>query len=156
MPEGQGKAGRLPSKALFHDGTYDLDEFKRVFLETKDIFEYKAAIKLVGSWDEWNRLKRDWPKFADYVADWTEELKVVLQSEAMEKIIQLSNSTDNSALTASRFIVQGKYEGLQSKQPKRGRPSKDEVRGAARSMARDERDEQEELKRVRESAIGKK
>jgi hypothetical protein len=74
--------GRKPSKTLFkefdEDGIYTLEEFHDVFVECEDITEYEAAIKLVGSWTEWERIKRDWPNFQSYITVWKEEINIRL------------------------------------------------------------------------------
>ena len=79
-PNATGVSGRQPSKALFDDGTYDLEEFHDVFIELEDPTEYKPALQLVGSWREWERLKREWPKLREHIADWNEELEIKLKS----------------------------------------------------------------------------
>ena len=38
-----GERGRQPSKALFENGTYDIEEFHDVFLEMEDITEYDVG-----------------------------------------------------------------------------------------------------------------
>jgi hypothetical protein len=143
--------GRLPSTSLFEDGTYDIEEFRKVFLETKDIYEYQAAIKLVGSWAEWNRLKRDSKLFQDSLAEWIVELKAILRSESFAHIVELSQKDNAQALAASRWLIEEVMEKPNGK--KRGRPTKQAVAQEARRIAQSSKEEEEELKRIREAAV---
>lgn len=126
-----GERGRQPSKALFENGTYDIEEFHDVFLEMEDITEYEPAIKLVGSWREWERLKRDWPAFRGHIQEWKEELEVKFRSQASRKIIELSDGDDAKALQAAKWVAEGGYNRRQGA----GRPSKAEKNKEAKEIA---------------------
>lgn len=120
--------GRLPSKTLFKqfnpDGIYDLDEFRQTFLEVGDLYEYKAALKLVGSWKEWQRIKRDWPAFEEvYIAAWVEELELKQKSDAAMKIVTLSQDDSATGLSAAKWIAEG-HHGKALKKQKVGRPKR--------------------------------
>ena len=149
-----GKPGRQFSKALFGpDGPYDLAEFEKAFMEIGDIYEYQAAVKLVGTWTEWQRLKRDWKAFAGYVEKWKAELAVKLRSEAALKIKAMSEGSEASALTAAKWIAEGHYDKA-LKRPI-GRPRKKKISEAARELAQQERDADKDLERVQGAAVGK-
>ena len=140
--------GRKPSKALFFgmadddsQALYDLEEFARVFVEVEDITEYQAAIKLVGSWTEWNRIKRDWPGFVDHIKAWIDEIEVKLRSQAIKKIHQLADSEDRQAFQAAKFLATKEY----SRTAGSGRATKamklEEARAIARSAAETDKEE---------------
>jgi len=114
------KAGRMPSRKLFEDGTYDIEEFHEIFIACEDMTEYDPAIKLCGSWKEWSRLKNDWPTFNDYIIEWKEELEIKLRSEAITKIIEHSKGDDSSALSAAKFISSAGWNSRSGA----GRPTK--------------------------------
>lgn len=126
------KRGRRPSKELFSDGTYDLDEFHKTFIELEDLTEYKPAMKLLGDWQEWERLKRDSKWFESHVILWKEELKIKLKSDAMQKIIELSKDTTATAGTAAKWLAESTWD----KESGRGRVSKAEQRRQANVVAR--------------------
>jgi hypothetical protein len=130
--------GRIPSRALFEDGTHDISEFHDVFIKLGDMTEYKAAMQLCGSWLEWQRLKNDWKAFNTYIAEWKEELEVKLRSESVEKIIELAKGDDPKALQAAKFISEGGWN----------RPSKAETNKAAKELAQAASETKEEEARI--------
>ena len=72
---------RQPSKAKFKQfsdkGTEDLAKWREVFVHICDPTEYGAAIELAGSWEEWQRMKREWPEFRTKIlVDWLAEVEV--------------------------------------------------------------------------------
>ena len=129
IPNSNGKRGRQYAKALFEDGTYDLQDFHDTFLELEDPTEYKPALQLVGTWQEWQRLKRDWPTFKSHINEWKEELDVKLKSKAVEQINKLAFSKDN--YQANRWLAE---EGFH-KRTGAGRPSKADRERASRELA---------------------
>lgn len=140
-PTSHGERGRQPGKILFENGTYDLDQFHDVFVELEDPTEYKAALALVGSWKEWNRLKRDWKGFNVHINEWKEEIAVKLRSRATEKITALINK---GSFQASKWIAEQGYE----KRSGAGRPSKAERDRAAKEIAEAAAETKEEKARV--------
>lgn len=120
-PTAHGKVGRQGAKSLFEDGTYDIEEFHDTFLELEDPTEYKPALKLVGSWREWQRIKRDWKGFNGHIQDWKEELEVKLKSKAIEQINTLAYEERN--YQASKWLAEEGY----NKRAGAGRPSKSEL-----------------------------
>lgn len=142
-----GVSGKPPSKKLFENGTYDIDLFHKRFIELEDLTEYDAAMELVGSWKEWNRLGRDWPEFRNYIAQWKEELEVKLQSEAIKKVLRFSRGDDQKALTSAKFIATKDY----NREAGKGRPSKAERRKEAKQLASDLATTKEEKKRINEA-----
>lgn len=129
IPNSTGKRGRQYAKALFEDGTYDLQEFHDTFLELEDPTEYKAALQLVGTWQEWQRLKRDWPTFKSHINEWKEELDVKLKSKAVEQINKLA--FDKKNYQANKWLAE---EGFH-KRTGAGRPSKADRERASRELA---------------------
>ena len=142
-----GTHGRISTKVAFEDGTYDLKEFHKVFLKLEDMTEYRPALKLVGTWREWQRIKRDWPSFCNYLDDWKAELTVKLRSKALSKIQELVEGDDSKALQASKFIAE---EGWEAKRGK-GRPTKIERVRAAKEIAKEASETKEEADRIEEA-----
>lgn len=147
-------AGRKPSKALFKDydeeqGIYSLDNFHDVFIECEDMTEYEPALKLVGSWKEWERLKRDFPGLVVFISEWKDELEVKLRSRAVKKILSLQDGEDQKALAAAKFISENGWD----KRAGGGRPSKKlkdkEARELARAAAETKDEEDRMLKLVK-------
>jgi len=137
--------GRKATKVLFEDGTYDIEHFHDIFIAMEDLTEYKPALELVKDWREWNRLKRDWPTFGNFVEEWKEEVRVKLTSEALQKIQSMAKGDDPKALQASRFIAEA---GDQRAGQKKGRPSRAEKEKAATELARAAGETAEERQRI--------
>ncbi len=136
--------GRKPSKELFENGTYSLEEFHDLFIELEDMTEYEPAIQLVESWKEWERLKRDWPRLASHINDWKEELAIKLRSQASRKIKELSDGDDAKALQAAKWIAEGGW----NKRAGAGRPTKAQATKEAKEIARAASETREEENRV--------
>lgn len=147
VKETPGTSGRIATKVLFEDGTYSMEEFHKTFLEMEDMTEYSPAIALVGSWREWQRIKRDWPSFCNYIDDWKAELTVKLRSKALKKITTLAEGDDAKALQAAKFIADEGWDGKRGK----GRPTKAERTREARRLAAETADTVEEARRVEEA-----
>ena len=137
-----GVRGRQSSKAMFEDGTYDLEHFHDVFIEYEDPTEYKPALELVGSWREWQRIKRDWKGFNGHIEDWKAELEVRLRSKAVDQINKLA--LDGGNFQASKWMAEVGYE----KRSGAGRPSKSEKARAARELAEQAASTKEDKARI--------
>ena len=138
------KRGRIPSRQLFENGTYDLNEFHAAFLRCKDPTEYRVAIEACGSWKEWERLKNDWPTFKRHVQEWQDELAILLRSEAVAKIIQLTKGEDAKALSAAKFLSEKGWQ----KRSGAGRPSNAERKREAKELAKMSSETKEEESRI--------
>ena len=145
----QGVMGKPKSTSLFRDGTYDQEEFRQTFLKCDDSTEYTAALKLVGSWQEWLRLKKDSVWFRAKVRQWLEELEMKQRSESIQAIRKLAKSDKASAFQANKWMAEKGYD----KTTERGRPSKAELAKEARELAREAGETKEEIARI-EAAIG--
>jgi hypothetical protein len=148
--------GRKPSKTLFKDfddeGIYTLEEFHDIFVECEDITEYEAAIKLVGSWTEWERIKRDWPNFQSYITVWKEEINIRLKSQTIRKLREIASGDTSQAAAAAKWIAE---EGWQRKSGK-GRPTKAETAREAKALAKATSDTNNEYTRMLELLDGGK
>ena len=142
------KRGRKPSTSLFSDGTYNLEDFHQSFLEADDPTEYTPAIKLVGSWKEWLRLKKESPWFRQQVRVWLEELEMKQRSEAIAKVRVLAKSDKPTAFQANKWIAERRYADISSA----GRPSKKALAKEAREIAAEASETKEEASRI-ESAV---
>ena len=136
-----GSPGRDRSKSLFFGysenddyATYHLDEFHDTFIELEDITEYKAAIKLVGSWKKWNNLKRDWPALAGFINEWKEELETKFRSDACANVLSLQHAESESVqLQAAKFLSSAEWDKRSGTGA--GRPNKKIQKQAAREVA---------------------
>lgn len=129
---------------------------KQTFLNERDPTGYKWATRYLGSYDHLKRLMTSaW--FQDIYNDWLSELHILMQSEAIDRIREIAETGQpTQALAASKYIAERGWESKTA--PKRGRPSKDEVKGALKEAIRLTEEEEEDFKRVGLSVIegGKK
>ena len=145
-----GEAGHPFSTALFLDGTYDIEHFHEAFIEIGDPTEYLAAKALVGSWAEWQRLRKQSSYFRAHVLEWLEELKIKQKSETIQNIRDLADDPSKSAsFQANKWLAEGRYNGG----PGGGRPNKAAQRKAAKEVAQQATDTEEEAKRVEEAML---
>ncbi len=153
------KSGRKPSLTLFeefNDGSikpiYVMEEFHQCFLEERDLTEYRTAIKMVGNWKEWERLKRDATTFRNLIIDWKDELEILLRSEALKKITDVVVSgKEQASLSAAKFIAQYGY----NKAPV-GRPSEELKKKEAKELAIRNTETAGDMERVMEVLSGGK
>lgn len=142
---GKKTAGRYAVKSLFESGELNLQEFHDVFIQEEDMTEYRPAMRLLGSWEDWKRIKNNWPGFNDHLNAWKEELEIKLQSEALSKILSLRNSeSDAQALTASKFIAEAGW----NKRAGAGRPSNAEKKRLEKEVTSAAQITKEEKERV--------
>lgn len=150
----QERPGMLPVLALFkqfpefhqpdkYEVIYDLDEWHKVYVELEDLTGYKAAIKLVGDWEEWQRLFRISSKLRVYLDQWNEEIKIKIKSRAINNVLSLSERQDSVGLSAAKWISE---EGWDKRRA--GRPTKDSVRAERKRLAQEANTTTEELERV--------
>lgn len=114
---------RRPTRGLFKEYNAEaedsLQRWHEVFITACDPTEYSAALELAGSWEEWSRIKREWPEFANVILPkWLEEVEIKIRSSSIVDLINKSKMDT----AAARFLAEGKYI------PKEvGRPSKQKI-----------------------------
>lgn len=110
------KSYRKRFKHINPDGDLDINEWRKIFVESCDPTEYTAAIELVGSWEEWKHLKRHWPHFAEVILPtWQDEQEIYMRSAAITRIMNSTNTLD------AKWIAERKWA-----EKKPGAPTKQE------------------------------
>jgi hypothetical protein len=138
----------LKTKNLFKQynpkGKEDLTDWRRRFIEIADPTEYRGAIELLGSWNDWQTFKRNWPTFKNKILiDWLSEVEVRLRSKAIANICE--QAMGEKGTTAAKWLAEGKYK---SRKP--GAPSKAEIERQTKIEARLDDDVQADIARVQE------
>lgn len=122
------KPSRRPTKKLFkeyhEEGTEDIEHWRQTFVDTQDPTEYEAAILLTGSWEEWQRIKKEWPYFREILLpEWKMEQEIKMRSLAVRAIVRDANSSESkSSASSAKWIAEGRFNPRAV-----GRPSKDRV-----------------------------
>ena len=151
--------GRRPSTGLFiefvngnygvrpnqkSEPVYSIVAFHKVFIEEADLTEYRPAIKLVGSWEEWCRIKKESDLFSSFIDKWKEELEQKFLSEAQQKIIDLLDDDSSSIrFSAAKWLAEKSWD-----KKSRGRPSKSQVENEQKRLAKASQVTEEEFTRV--------
>lgn len=132
-----------PVFSLFEDRP-GLINCQTTFVELRDPSGYKWAMKYLGDFRHWERLYAlDW--FKDAVETWRQNLRLKLQSEALEKIQEIASGDSAQALAAAKYIAE---EGWKSAPSTRGRPSKDEVDRNMKRLTQDAKVRNEDAERI--------
>lgn len=136
-----------PFFSLFHDKP-GLINFKRVYVEAGDPTGYKVAMEVLdGDYTLWTALMScRWFVAAKEV--WDRELDAKLVSEGMDEIRLLAKEgMPAQKLAAAKFLATKAYrkDGSVTK----GRPRQSDIDKAAKDLAANERDLQEDFKRIK-------
>lgn len=100
-----------------------------LYLEARDITEYTFATTYLDGLVHWEELTGcTW--FRPYISRWRRELELKLKSEALRRIVQLSEAEGKDTLAASKFILSYGLPGSS-----KGRPSKEDIKRAAEEQA---------------------
>lgn len=92
---------------------------KKLFLECEDPTEYKFAKKYLLNWQHWQRLN-DNRILEPYFREWREELEVLLRSDAVKSIRDMTAGAEN--FQAAKWLADRGWDKRGA-----GRPSKSEV-----------------------------
>lgn len=118
------------------------------YVKTRDPTGYKLAKKLFdGDYTLWTTLMScRWFVAAKEV--WDRELDAILMSEGMDAIRELArDGMPAQKLAAAKFLATKSYR--KENTSTKGRPKKEDVDKAAKDLAIQERDLEEDLKRIR-------
>ena len=119
-----------PEFTLKEDDIKGYKSMRKLYLSFEDPTEYKFAIEILGSWDHWKKLSNSsW--FLEHVDNWRSELEVKLRSKGIITMTGLAVTDKNK--DAAKWLATG---GWNTSTIKRGRPTKEEVEGERKTLAR--------------------
>ena len=128
-----------------HEG---FPSFYRLYMEIDDPTEWNVAQELVDGWEHWEILcESSW--FKPYIERWRKELDLRMKSKALHKIRLEAKTNNKEALAANRYLLERGWEPKESNKNKRGRPTKEEIKQAANTLASEERSLLEDMNRLR-------
>jgi hypothetical protein len=118
-----------------HEGCISMYE---KYMEIADPTEYQVAIRLLGSWDHWQKLCR-LPWFKEMADEWRAELKIRMASDRYYEMAETARDHKGqpNGIQATKWLSEQYGEKPQSK---RGRPSKAEKEAALKQAASDMQD----------------
>lgn len=136
-----------PAPHLSISGREGYIDARKTFLALRDPTGYKWANQYIGGYPHFKRLITA-PWFVDVYNEWIEELNMLMRQEAIDEIKKISKDaevSDSQRLAASKYLANREWEKADRvPASKRGRPTKEEVRGALKEsiqMSEETRDE---------------
>lgn len=116
---------------------------RTTFIRIGDPTGYKWAVKYLGDHAHWIKLM-NCPWFVRAYETWKKELNLKLQADAIQRIVEISNSDNPSqALAAAKYVAE---EGW-SRQTK-GRPSKTMVDQELKRLTEEASNELDDMQRI--------
>ena len=140
--------GKWLTQALFlefkynEDAIYTLDDthkeykgktylsMKQLYIEMGDVTEYEFANEYFGGWTHWKKLRGN-KAIAAHIDQAKEELELKLIACGVKRIID--HSKGDKGYQAAKWLADRGWDTR-----KAGRPSKDEVEGEMKRMAKEE------------------
>jgi hypothetical protein len=116
---------------------------KKIYMEVADPTEYAFATKCFSSWSHWRRICDKTRQLHPYIADWRDELEVMLRSQGVRGVMEEALSGGKASMQASKWLAD---KGWTEKRTA-GRPTKGEVEV--------ERKQQASVKSVLESDLAR-
>lgn len=112
-----------------------------------DPTEYTFATTALDGWEHWLMIREaTWFK-KDYYLRWKHELDVKIRSNALIELLQESKMKGKNAWAINRFLVKEGYE-TPGTNPKRGRPTKDDITKAAKETLEEREKVRDDLNRI--------
>lgn len=116
----------------------------RLYMELEDVLEYEFANLYLDSWTHWETLCNcTW--FKKTVTRWRKELELKLRSKALRQLRTDAADEESKTMNSSnRYLLE---RGWVDK-PTKGRPSKEDVKKAAKEKAEESQALQNDLLRI--------
>ena len=135
-----------PVYCLGDSDTSSCVSLKRLYLELRDVTEYQFANMYLGGWDHWQRIVESY-RLKPHIEAWRSELDLLLRTEYLAAIRELSGSETATGLAATKYLLETTTT-FGGEKKKRGRPSKQEVEGELKQQARSAKEIAEDAKRI--------
>lgn len=145
-------SGRTAREPLFtlHQDRDGLINFGKAYIQSRDPTGYKVTQELLdGDYTLWCLLMNSrW--FVDAKARWDREMDAMIRSEALEEIRTLmKNGLPAQRLAAAKYLEKREYR--KTAQHEKGRPKREDIDRAAKELAANDRDLQEDFKRIQQA-----
>lgn len=105
----------------------------QAYLTTADPTEYSFVQNYLGGWSHWEDLTScSW--FKPYIMAWRRELDVKIKAKALSHLFAAADGPDvKISIPVNKYLLEKDW--TPQGQKKRGAPSKDEIKSAARELA---------------------
>jgi hypothetical protein len=115
-----------------------------LYMEMGDVTEYNFATTYLDGWEHWGMLCNS-EFFKPYIARWREELALKIKAEALQRLQEVAKDPTSKNFTeVNKYLADMRWREKDSK----GRPKQSDVDRAAKIIARDTKDLEEDYERV--------
>lgn len=130
-----------------HKDKPGLVNFGKAYVDSRDPTGYKVATQLLDSYNHWQALMTcRWFLAAKEL--WDKEMDAAIKSEAMqEMMLILKEGLPAQRLAAAKYLAGAEYK--KDKSASKGRPKREDIDRAAKELAANERDIEDDLKRIK-------
>lgn len=143
---------RNPDQILYSVKRYDVvkpnvtyPSLFKLYMEMEDLTEYKFATTYFEDWEHWQMVANTF-FLKPYISKWRIELDLKVRSEALQKIRSEAKDQDSkNKFAANKILIDRSWE---SKEEKKGRPTKAQIEARAKDIAQEDAQLQEDLKRI--------
>tara|TARA_R110002020_G_scaffold69249_1_gene180306 strand:- start:444 stop:815 length:372 start_codon:yes stop_codon:yes gene_type:complete len=114
------------------------------------------ALKFLGTQEHWDVMYEKSSWFTEAVDSWRQELAAQIKEQATRKMLEImEDGSASQALAAAKFLYSSmeEYEP-EAQKPKRGRPSKEEIKGHLKQATAKDTATEEDLERIRSLHTG--
>ena len=127
----------------------DLISCEDTFVEIGDPTGYMWAEKYLGTYDHFRYLMDKCSWFREAYSTWLDTLKTKLIAESIYKIREIATSESPQALVAAKYLAGIEWENKNKGDgSKRGRPSKEEVKGELKKQVKILEEEAQDMERI--------
>lgn len=107
----------------------------KLYMEMRDITEYQFANKYFLSFSHWEHLcSLHW--FKPYIERWRKELDLLIQAEALQRILIDAKSGSKTSSTSNKYLLDKGYlkQQNQGKKQSVGRPTQEKIEQEAQKL----------------------
>lgn len=120
----------------------------RLWMEMEDLLEYEFANEYLGNWSHWETIKEcSW--FKPYYTRWKKELELKIRSKALHKLRTDAAGETKTSNSSNRYLLERGWEDKATK----GRPSKADIKKAAKEQAQSIQVLESDLNRIQGTFI---
>jgi len=129
-----------------HDDKEGLINCRKTFVAMNDPTGYKWAMEYLGDYAHFKYMVQKCKWFREALEIWREELKIKIQSEAIEIIKLIATKDEKQSMQAAKYLAEYSWDKPTAK---RGRPSAAEITGELKKAVEERTVEDEDFERIR-------
>ena len=124
-----------------------LPSLYRLYMEEEDLTEFSFAHKHLESYDHWQQIVNcEW--FKPYIQRWRTELELKIKSRALKNIQAEAAGQTKTSFIANKWLAERGWVDKTTEPNRRGRPSKEEINRRLQEEAFNNKEIEDDLKRL--------